>query len=111
MEHNIEKSTLKVLYNIAISIGKSLELHKMLRTALKTYTEQLNCSRALLFKIDKLTSTNVNLTLNFTTPLTVHIKPEYQYTLFPNTIKMVLLFLLYERFLFLHLQYIKSLSS
>ncbi|MCC5945923.1 MAG: PAS domain S-box protein, partial [Bernardetiaceae bacterium] len=43
------KDYLKIYYEIAMSIGQSLELKPMLEGALHTYLQKLNCSAALIF--------------------------------------------------------------
>lgn len=45
---------LQVFYEIAMSIGNSLDINKMLRESLTTYLRKLNCSAGAVFKLETL---------------------------------------------------------
>lgn len=55
---------LEVLYEIAMSIGTSLDLHEMLKTSLKVYLRKLNCTSGIVLKRVK-------------TPDRIEFRPEF----------------------------------
>ncbi len=44
---------IQVLYEIAMSIGKSLDLHDMLKQALSTYLRKLNCTSGIVYRTSR----------------------------------------------------------
>lgn len=68
---------IQVYYEIAMSIGKSLDLSEMLKTAMLTYLRKLNCVAALVYHINPLKNKLYNANLVFSIPYTLNIRESY----------------------------------
>ncbi|MEZ5069500.1 MAG: PAS domain S-box protein [Bacteroidales bacterium] len=68
---------IQVLYEIALSVGRSLSLHEMLKKALFAYLRKLNCTAALVYKVSP-TLAGLNQALQvFTLPYTYNINERF----------------------------------
>ncbi|MEA1981239.1 MAG: ATP-binding protein [candidate division Zixibacteria bacterium] len=69
---------IQIFYNIAMSIGKSLNLNNMLRSALLAYLRPLNCVAGLVFRISSTEKTEYSVEQVFSIPYTLKIGKNYQ---------------------------------
>ena len=85
---SFSKEELEILYELSLSIGQKQQLHKMLRAALLTYIEKLNCVAALVYKTEQINGNQLYKQV-FTFPSTFNIKSNYNalHKLFPEVIK------------------------
>ncbi len=83
MNNSVEQ--IQVFYEIAVSIGKSLNLQKMLRSAVVTYLKKLNCISGFVYRINYSEEKVFQINNIFKIPYTLKIENSY-----PEINKMIL---------------------
>lgn len=68
---------IQIFYELAIATGKSLDLHKMLKSALLVYLRKLNCVAAIVYKIPPSKNSSYNVEDIFSIPYTLNTKDTY----------------------------------
>lgn len=69
---------IQIFYEIAMSIGTSLDLHKMLKTVLLTYLRKLNCVAGMVYKLNSSDKKNYYFEDLFSIPYTSEIRKNYE---------------------------------
>lgn len=69
---------IQIFYEIAMSIGTSLDLHKMLKTVLLTYLRKLNCVAGMVYKLNSSDKKNYYFEDLFSIPYTLEIRKNYE---------------------------------
>lgn len=69
---------IQIFYEIAMSIGTSLDLHKMLKTVLLTYLRKLNCLAGMVYKLNSSDKKNYYFEDLFSIPYTLEIRKNYE---------------------------------
>lgn len=69
---------IQIFYEIAMSIGTSLDLHKMLKTVLLTYLRKLNCVAGMVYKLNSSDKNNYSFEDLFSIPYTLEIRKNYE---------------------------------
>lgn len=68
---------IQVFYEIAMATGKSLDLHKMLKTALLAYLRKLNCIAAMVYRILPADESEYSVEDVFSIPFTLNLQKSY----------------------------------
>jgi len=68
---------IQIFYELAIATGKSLDLHKMLKSALIVYLRKLNCVAAMVYRILPEENATIKVEDIFSIPYTLSIKNSY----------------------------------
>lgn len=76
MEIKIQK--IQVFYELAMSIGKSLDLQEMLKHSLLAYLRKLNCIGALVYELSLEENGLYNTEMIFSIPVAIAMKNKYQ---------------------------------
>jgi len=81
---------IQVLYELSMSIGKSLDLHEMLKSALFTYMRKLNCTAAIVYKNTTVDQNSIRVEQIFSLPYTYNIKQKFSniHELLPDTFRI-----------------------
>lgn len=69
---------IQIFYEIAMSIGTSLDLQKMLKTVLLTYLRKLNCVAGMVYKLNSSDKKNYYFEDLFSIPYTLEIRKNYE---------------------------------
>lgn len=69
---------IQIFYEIAMSIGTSLDLHKMLKTVLLTYLRKLDCLAGMVYKLNSSDKKNYYFEDLFSIPYTLEIRKNYE---------------------------------
>lgn len=69
---------IQIFYEIAMSIGTSLDLQKMLKTVLLTYLRKLNCVAGMVYKLNSSDKNNYSFEDLFSIPYTLEIRKNYE---------------------------------
>lgn len=74
---NKSPQQIQVFYEIAMSIGKSLNLREMLKSALLAYLRKLNCVAGIVYSLKKSDKSGYHSEFVFSIPYTLNIKKSY----------------------------------
>ncbi len=68
---------IQIFYEIAMSIGKSMNINEMLKNTLFQYIRKLNCTAAIIYKVNYLAQFSYQSQLFFSIPYTLKISKHY----------------------------------
>lgn len=68
---------IEILYEIAMSVGKSLELKDMLENALSTYLQKLDCTAGIIYRKQRLQTDEFKNEIIFTYPTSLDAKKKF----------------------------------
>lgn len=68
---------IQIYYEIAMAIGKSLNLSEMLKSALLAYLRKLNCVAGLVYRVKSTTNNSFSIEPIFGIPYSLNVEKSY----------------------------------